>query len=186
MLRAEGKPEDYGDIGVIYEDRYVMVVRDAVRFRDGELRPYIRMVGAVVGTGAAVLPVFADGRMLLVRHFRHEMRTWQWEIPRGFAEPGADGAATAARELEEEVGMTVEKVELLGCLAGDGGMDEIYLARLEEGGLPDDIPADAVYEGIDDRRLVIREELAGMIAAGEVTDAYLLAAFAFGTAKGLL
>ncbi|MFC4150469.1 NUDIX hydrolase [Micromonospora mangrovi] len=185
-LRAAGKPTDYGDVGVIYEDRYVIIVRDAVRFLSGDLGPYIRSVPAVLGVGAAVLPVFADGRMLLVRHFRHELRTWQWEVPRGFAEPDADGAATAGRELEEEVGLSVEKVELLGRVASDGGADEIYLARLQASGPPDEIPLDAVREGIDERRLVTRQDLAAMIASGEVTDHYLLAAFAFATAKGLL
>jgi ADP-ribose pyrophosphatase len=182
-LRAAGKPPEFGDIGVVYEDAFVIAVRDAVRFRDGRLGPYIRTLGAEVGTGSAVLPLLSDGRVLLVRHFRHEIRDWQWEIPRGFAEPGANGAETAARELEEEVGVTVEKVELLGAIAG--GQDEIYLARIEAGALPAESPAGAIEEGIDDRRLVAWPELAAMIGRGDITDEYVLAAFAFATTKGV-
>ncbi|MFG1776968.1 NUDIX hydrolase [Micromonospora sp. NPDC049048] len=186
MLRERGKPEEHGDIGVVYEDAFVIALRDAVRFRNGRFGPYIRVLPAHPGTGAAVLPVLADGRLVLVRHFRHELRTWQWEIPRGFAEPGSDGATTAARELEEEVGLQSDKVELLGSLTGDGGRDEVYLARLDARALPETGPAGATEEGIDEFRLVTPMELARMIAAGEVSDCYLLAAFAFATAQGHL
>jgi ADP-ribose pyrophosphatase len=185
-LVAAGKPEEYGDIGVIYEDFFVIAIRDAVRFLDGRVGPYIRVIGAEAGTGAAVLPVLPDGRMLLIHHFRHGLRTWQWEIPRGFPGEDADGAMTAVRELEEEAGAAARKVEVLGVLSNDDGADEIYLARLDADALPDDLTAAAFAEGIDSQRLVTRGELVSMIVSGELTDGYALAAFAFATARGLL
>lgn len=185
-LRAVGKPEEYGDIGVIYEDSFVIGVRDAVRFRDGGLGPFIRIMGSVVGTGAAVLPVLPDGRIVLIRHFRHDSRSWHWEIPRGFAEPGADGATTAGRELTEELGVPVGKVELLGRFANDAEFDEIFLARLDVPELPAEGTRDAFLEGIDDVRLVTREQLEAMMVAGEMTDSYTLAAYGFAVARGAL
>ncbi|RZU76019.1 ADP-ribose pyrophosphatase [Micromonospora kangleipakensis] len=184
QLRAEGRPAEYGDMGVVYEDRFAILVRDTVRFRDGKIGPYIRLLGADSGTGAAILPMLNDGQILLVRHFRHGLRGWQWEIPRGFSEGGADGATTAARELAEEIGVATAKIEPLGRLAAEGAFDEIYLARLAADTLPVMLPAEAVTEGIDERRLCTSAELAAMIAAGEITDQYLLAAWAFATAKG--
>jgi ADP-ribose diphosphatase len=184
-LRDAGKPAEYGDVGVIYEDSYVIAFRDAVRFRDGRLGPYIRLIKADLGTAALVLPMLADGRVVLVRHFRHELRAWQWEIPGGFAEAGADGATTAVRELEEELGVVVDAVDLLGTVAEEEGNDEIYLARFEADALPREAPAGAVEEGIDERRLVTWPELSAMIAAGEVTDGKVLAAFALATARGI-
>ncbi|HZN17464.1 MAG TPA: NUDIX hydrolase [Micromonosporaceae bacterium] len=186
-LRGAGKPEEYGDIGVVYEDRFVIAVRDAVRFRDGTLGPYIRFLGVHTGTNAAVLPLLDDGRILLVRHFRHERRTWAWETPRGFSEDGADGATTAVKELEEEIGVRVTEVELLGRVPGDGGPDEIYLARLRpESVAGPTLPAGAAAEGIDEMRLVTVAELRRMIADGELDDPYVLAAYAFAVAKGIL
>jgi ADP-ribose pyrophosphatase len=173
---------EHGPMGVVFEDRFFIVLRDTVRFADGRVGPYIRMLGAADGTGAAVLPVLADGRVLLVRHFRHEQRDWCWEIPRGFPEPGEDGPATAARELAEEVGVRVTGLEVLGRL----GLDEICLARLAAADLPADLPAGAAEEGIDAIRLVTAGELTGMIAEGVVTDGFLLAAYAFATARGVL
>lgn len=183
-LRAEGKPEEYGDIGVVYEDSYVIALRDAVRRRDGRLGPYIRVLPLVNSAGAAILPLLPDGRAVLTRHFRHGLRDWQWEIPRGFADPGEDGAATAGRELSEELGVPVGGVELLGRMTLDDGFDEIYLARLDSTEMPADSTAEAFVEGIDGVRLVTREELEKMIVSGELADSYTLAAFAMAVARG--
>jgi ADP-ribose pyrophosphatase len=180
-LRARGIPEEYGDIGVVYEDDYIKVVRDAVRFRSGRLGAYVRTVGVVPGQGVAVLPVLPDGRVVLVRHFRHDSRDWHWEIPRGFAEPGADPIGNARRELREEVGLTAGEVLPIGLLDGEGGQDAIFLARVTE-----PPPALDAEEGVDDFRLVTRAELVAMIAAGELADPYGLAAYAFAVARGLL
>jgi len=180
--RERGRPAEYGDMGVIYEDKYFIAVRDTVRFRDGRVGPYFRLLGAVDGAGVGILPMLADGRLLLVRQFRHELRGWCWEIPRGFADPGdGGGTATAARELTEETGATATRIELLGRL----DESEIYLARLDDAGLPARPPGEATVEGIDGTRLVTPAELTAMLANGEITDSFLLAAYAFATARGL-
>jgi ADP-ribose pyrophosphatase len=181
--RERGRPAEYGAMGVVYEDKYFIAVRDTVRFRDGSIGPYFRLLGAVDGAGAATLPMLADGRLLLVRHFRHESRGWCWEIPRGFADPDDEGGpATAARELAEETGVAAGRVELLGRLDDT----EIYLARLDAADLPTTPPGGAAAEGIDETRLVTPAELTTMLANGEITDGFLLAAYAFATARGLL
>lgn len=33
-----------------------------------------------------VIPFDNEGRLLLIRTFRHETRSWQWQIPKGFGE----------------------------------------------------------------------------------------------------
>jgi ADP-ribose pyrophosphatase len=180
-LRVRGIPEEYGDIGVVYEDDYLGVVRDAVRFRSGRLGAYVRTVSAEPGQAAAVLPVLPDGRLVLVRHFRHASRRWHWEIPRGFAEPGADPADNALRELREELGLTADEVLPLGLLDGEGDPDAIFLARVAEP--PTALDAE---EGVDDVRLVTLPGLVTMIASGELADPYTLAAYAFAVARGLL
>ncbi|WP_155370541.1 NUDIX hydrolase [Catellatospora vulcania] len=134
-----------------------------------------------------MLPVLPDGRILLVRHFRHATRRWHWETPRGFAEPGADGAATAAREIEEEVGVPADEVIFLGALDVDTGAevggDEIYLARLAR--VPEEHPAGAAEEGIDEFRAVTADEFTQMIRDGRLGDAFTLAAYAYAQVRGL-
>lgn len=63
---------------------------------------------------AAVVPVRADGKLLMVRQYRNALDRYTLEIPAG----GLNGASeptldAAARELEEETGYRSEDLELL-------------------------------------------------------------------------
>ncbi|HVB99056.1 MAG TPA: NUDIX hydrolase [Candidatus Dormibacteraeota bacterium] len=61
----------------------------------------------VVHRGSIVLvPVLDDGRILMVRQYRHAMGQFLWELVAGGIEPGERPAAAAARELIEETGYT--------------------------------------------------------------------------------
>ncbi|MBU2664230.1 NUDIX hydrolase [Actinoplanes bogorensis] len=168
------RESEFADMGVVYEDRFFIALRDTVRFRDGAVRPYFRLIGAVDSPGAAVLPMLSDGRLVLVRRFRHEARDWRWEVPRGFPEPGETGPVTAARELGEELGVNDPHLERLGVY----GEDEIYLARFDADRLPERLTDGAVEEGVDEVRVVTADELAGLIVEGRITDEFLLAAYA--------
>jgi ADP-ribose pyrophosphatase len=183
-------PKDYSDIGVIYRDRFVILLRDAVRFRSGRRGAYIRICGTRNGTGAGVLPLLSDGRIVLIRIFRHADRSWHWEIPRGFAEEGSDGADTARRELEEELGCRTEKIKRLGAVNGDSGLraatDDIYLAHITTEDFKAVLPEHAAEEGIDEVRAVSPQIMQEMILNGQITDGYTLAAYAFATAAGVL
>lgn len=83
--------------------------------------------------GAAVLPVLADGRLLLLRQFRPAADGAVLEIPAGRLEPEEDPAACAARELAEEAGYRAGRIEPLGeTLSSVGFCDErifLFLAR---------------------------------------------------------
>lgn len=182
-MRQAGLPSEYGDTGVVYQDDYLILVRDAVRFRDGRLGSYIRLVPATSGGGAVVLPLMGE-RALLVRHFRHAIRSWLWEVPRGFADPGEAAERTAGRELEEELRLTPTELVHLGTVHPDAGTSasavEIFAARVA--GLPDPDP----IEGIDDVRLLPPAELDRWIADGRIRDGFTLAACALARARGLL
>lgn len=54
---------------------------------------------------AAVL--VRDGRVLAARRAAHKREGGLWELPGGKVEPGEDDATALARELEEELGVTV-------------------------------------------------------------------------------
>lgn len=53
-----------------------------------------------------------DGRMLLVRQYRHAVGDWLVEIPAGRLERGEDPLVAARRELEEETGHRAERWSL--------------------------------------------------------------------------
>ncbi len=83
--------------------------------------------------GAAAVAIDAEGRVCLLRQFRHAAGGWIWELPAGKLEPGEPPEATAMRELEEEAGRRAARCDTLGrILSSPGVFDEViylYLAR---------------------------------------------------------
>ena len=78
------------------------VRKDMVRWPDGHLAPYayVEAVGAVW-----VVPLTADGDVILIRQFRYTMDAWCWEVPAGgFHDFEGTPVALAQQELAEEVG----------------------------------------------------------------------------------
>ncbi|MFD0382386.1 hypothetical protein ACFQ2B_07940 [Streptomyces stramineus] len=52
-----GTTEDADDrVGVVYADRFVTLLRDAVRFPGGALGLYVRMMSTAASPGAVILP----------------------------------------------------------------------------------------------------------------------------------
>jgi ADP-ribose pyrophosphatase len=93
----------------VFGGRLISVVRDTVR--EGE-KTYLREVVRHPG-GAAVVPLFEDGSVAFVRQYRHPARAYVLELPAGKLDPGERPAETAARELEEELGVVAGRLEQL-------------------------------------------------------------------------
>jgi 8-oxo-dGDP phosphatase len=92
-------------------------------------REVIRHPGAV-----AILALDDDGRMLLIRQYRHAIRTRAWEIPAGLLDkPGEPPLTGAQRELAEEADLAATTWNVLADFQNSpGGSDEtirVYLAR---------------------------------------------------------
>lgn len=158
--------------GVLYEDRYVVLLRDPVRFPDGTTGTYIRSISPTPEQGCVVLPLL-DGQVVLIEHFRHATRSWQWEVPRGFATPGMEPGANAAKELREEIGAVALEIVPLGELHPDTGVTadrvSLFAARIEALG-----PLDTA-EGIRSSVTVPFAEAEAMVADGRITDAFTIA-----------
>ena len=51
---------------------------------------------------------------MLIRHYRHTVGEWVWEIPAGGVKAGLSPEETAIEELAEEVGGTTRSMQYLG------------------------------------------------------------------------
>ena len=95
----------------IYKGKIFDVSLD--RIREGEVE-YEREI-VLHGGSAVIVPVFADKTVALVKQYRHAAGKYLWEIPAGSLEKGENPELSARRELEEEIGVTAGKLELLSA-----------------------------------------------------------------------
>ena len=107
---------------VVYNGRRIRVERQAVPGTDGGERWY----DLVVHPGAAVvLPVLADGRVLLIRNYRFAVAQTLLELPAGTLDDGEPALECARRELAEETGYRAGKLEpLVSFYSSPGFCDE--------------------------------------------------------------
>jgi len=91
----------------LFKGRVFTLKRDRVSEPSGIVttREIIEHPGSVV-----VLPVLADGRIVLIRQYRHAAGQYLWELVAGHKEPHESPLAGAHRELLEETGYTARKI----------------------------------------------------------------------------
>ncbi len=114
---------------ILYRGRVIDLIVDAVEYPGGATG--IREIAHHPG-GAVAVPLFEDGRVMLVRQLRYPFGRHLVEFPAGKLLPGEDPAVAAARELTEETGWAAGKLEKLTALCSTPGFcDEVlhlYLA----------------------------------------------------------
>lgn len=115
---------------VMFRGRVFGVRRDHVIEPSGikAVREMVTHPGSVV-----VLPVFPDGRILVIRQFRYVAGRYLWELVAGHKEPVESFAVGARRELQEEAGYTARRIKkMLEIFPSPGLLTErmvIYIAQ---------------------------------------------------------
>jgi len=157
------------DTSTICEAGFLTVSRKRILAPDGEEhdRTVVHHPGAVV-----VVPV--DGAdALLVRQYRVAVEGEILELPAGKRDvPGEPPAATAARELEEEIGHRAGRLDLLCEFFNTPGFcDEysyLYLATELEATERNAVSAEEAHMQVE---RVPLDRVEAMIAAREIVDA---------------
>ena len=89
--------------------------------------------------GAAVVALDDEGRVCLLRQFRHAAGGWLTELPAGKLDGGEPPLSCAQRELAEEAGVTAQQWDKLGeCLSSPGVLTEVVHLFLARGLAPAD------------------------------------------------
>lgn len=161
---------------VAYTGRVWDVRRDTLRLDGGEpfVREYLDHSGAV-----EVLAEDAEGRVLLIRQYRHPTRLRDWELPAGLLDvAGEDPLEAAKRELAEEADLAAEEWEpLLDLRSSPGGSDErihVFLARGVRAAENDFVREEEEAE--IEKRWVPLDELVAAILERRLTNGPLIAA----------
>jgi ADP-ribose pyrophosphatase len=160
---------------IIYEGKAFGVRRDELIEPTGvrTAREVVTHPGSVV-----VLPVLPDGRIVLVRQYRHAARQYLWELVAGRMERGENPQKGAQRELIEETGYRAKKFTVfLDFFPTPGFLEERMYLLLAEGVTA----GEAAPE--EDEKIVAaaytRKQLEKMIQTGKLKDAKSIAGLLF-------
>jgi len=156
---------------MIYQGRVFGLRRDEVMEPSGvrTTREVVTHPGSVV-----VLPVLPDGKIVMVRQYRHAARQYLWELVAGRKEPEETPKEGAARELLEETGYRAKRMKVfLDVFPTPGFLEEnMYLLFAE--GLTEGEAQPEEDEKIEVRAFKLKE-LKQMIKSGRLRDAKSIA-----------
>jgi 8-oxo-dGTP pyrophosphatase MutT (NUDIX family) len=176
--RGMGKP-DWRVIASSYiiDSGFLRLRKDTIELPDGTIIPdyYVRDSRGFV----IVLPVTPDGRIVLVRQYKHGIARELLELPAGAIDPGEAPAATAIRELAEETGYVAESMEFVRSFVTDptnsNSVAHLFIARNAEKTAEQDLdPTEAI-----DVELVTVEQLRGFVRDGTIDSMPHVAAIYF-------
>jgi len=152
----------------VYDGGFIAVDRMTVELPNGSIaaRDIVRHVGA-----AAVVPLDADGNVILVKQYRAPHGRVLLEIPAGKKNDKLeDGLTAAKRELEEETGYTADAfIHLTDLLTTPGFSDEVISLYLATDIAPGDSHPDE-DEFLDVVKMPFEEALR-MVESGALSDA---------------
>jgi ADP-ribose pyrophosphatase len=115
---------------VRYRGRIIDLIVDQVQYPTGATS--VREIAHHPG-GSAVVPLFDDGRVMLIRQLRYPFGRHLYEIPAGKISEGEHPVDAAAREFEEETGWRAGSLQLLTSVyTSPGFCDEIIHIYLGE------------------------------------------------------
>lgn len=159
----------------IYEGKVFSLRRDRVVEPHGMevTREIVTHPGSVV-----VLPVFADGRILLIRQYRYVAGQFLWELVAGRRDEGENFVQGALRELEEETGYRAEKLtQLMDVFPSPGFLAENMVIFMAEG-LTKGKARPEEDEKITPKIVTLREA-EDWISTGKIRDAKTIAGILF-------
>jgi ADP-ribose pyrophosphatase len=152
---------------VLYQGKVFRLQRDTVIEPGGMRveRDIVEHPGSVV-----VLPIFEDGRVLLIRQYRHSVGEFLWELVAGRKEPNETPVTGARRELLEETGYRAKKMRKLMRIVPTPGFVNEWMWIFAAEGLEPGIAQPEEDEKITPRIFTLKQ-VDIMIERGTLRDA---------------
>lgn len=153
---------------------------DEVEFPNGKRAKLPRVTRSPKAEdGVIVAPIDEEDRIVLVHQFRHAVRRWTWELPRGASDIGQSPECALRAELLEEIGYQAIAAPLsLGRLMPDSAtIDEMpYLYAVRVRPHPTKRASPESTEIIAGHEAISYPELWELCARGAINDCFTLAA----------
>ena len=150
----------------IWKSKWYNLRQDEIRTPDGGRGTYtvVEHPGAVW-----VVPVTAEGKVVLEWQYRYTVQDWCWEVPAGGLLPGTTPEEMARQELSEEIGGTAANLQYIGWFYTMNGIGtevaHVFLATGVELGEAHREPTE-----IMEIKLVPAAEALRRARAGEISD----------------
>ena len=127
--------------------------------------------------GITVIPFLSDNEVLLLREYRHAIKSWQYQFPSGMIEAGEEPAETARKEIAEETGYECADLIYLGYMYPSFGSttEKIHLFAAKLGAPAKDCAKEALEEITTETVTV--EKLEAMMNENQFTHAAGLVAW---------
>lgn len=159
----------------VYQGKVFAIKKDRIIEPHGVqvTREVVTHSGSVV-----VLPVFTDGRILLIRQYRYVARQFLWELVAGRKDEEENFVQGALRELEEETGYKAEKLtQIMDVFPSPGFLAENMAIFVAEG-----LKKGKARPEEDEKitaRIVTLREAEDWISTGKIRDAKTVAGILF-------
>jgi ADP-ribose pyrophosphatase len=157
-------------MAIVYKGRVFSVEVETVRAPTGLAREI-----ATIRHGPCVvlIPILDDGRVVMIRQFRHSVGRDLWELPAGNVDDGESVEAAAFRECEEETGLAPGRLDKLGALFPAPGYSDEEMFFFRASGLRPP-PEDSPHKPDDDEAIEVHPmtiaEAKAMVDSGDVVD----------------
>ena len=161
---------------VVYENPWIVVREDAVTRPDGAdgIYGYVE----VRHPSVVVVPVTAEGEVLLIRTDRYTLGRTNLELPAGGTD-GEDVLVAAARELREETGYAARELTALALTSQLKGVARAAQHVVIATGLHHVGGEDHLEEGIEGIELHPWADVLELLRRGELTDGESAAALMY-------
>jgi len=163
----------------VFEGKLLKIDREEIALPHGKhaVLETIRHPGA-----AAVLPFLADGRVVLIRQYRHAAGGFIVEVPAGKLDSGEAPDRCARREVEEETGWRAGELVPLGSILTTPGFTDEVIWLYEAHALVRGVQALEADEVLDTLEVPF-EDAVSMVRRGEIRDAKSVASILLAFAR---
>jgi 8-oxo-dGTP pyrophosphatase MutT (NUDIX family) len=157
---------------IAWESPWYRIRQDDILLPDGTKGVYNVVE---MNASAFVVPVLEDGRIVLIRNYRHTLKQWVWEIPAGSIREDQNPEEAAQAELLEEAGGIAKELIFMQKASTMNGIGEQYAYFFLAKGVQLQSQAQEKTEFIN-VYLMPADEVYRLVFAGEMNDAVSMTA----------